>query len=76
MEWLEIIELRSVDRNRDLLISQLHRLSNEIDEETGKQTVTTYCCVKFKSDFSIHLFHHSKEVDFSGSSLGIWPCKS
>jgi hypothetical protein len=71
MKWLEIIELRSVDRNRDLLISQLHKLSNEVYQETGKQTVTIYCCVKFKSDFSIHLFHHSKEVEFSGSPLGI-----
>jgi len=71
MKWLEIIELRSVDRNRDLLMSQLHELRNEIDEETGKQTVTTYYCAKFGSDFSIHLFHHSKEVEYGGSSLGV-----
>jgi len=71
MKWLEIIELRSVDHNRDLLLSQLHELSNEMDEETGKQMVTTYGCVKFGSDFSIHLVHHSEEVEYGGSSLGI-----
>ena len=71
MKWLEIIELRSADCNRDQLMSQLHKLSNEVYEETGKQTVTTYGCAQFRSDFSIHLFHHSKEVEFSGSSLGI-----
>jgi len=71
MKWLEIIELRSADHNRDLLLSQLHELANEMDEETGKQSVTTYSCVKFESDFSIHLVHHSKEVEFGGSSLGI-----
>jgi len=71
MKWLEIIELRSVDHNRELLISQLHKLGNELEQETGMQTATTYGCVKFESDFSIHLFHHSKEVEFSGSSLGL-----
>ncbi len=36
MKWLEIIELRSVDSNRELLESQLQELINEVDKETKK----------------------------------------
>jgi len=34
MKWLEIIELRSVGSDRELLESQLQNLTNELDKET------------------------------------------
>jgi len=71
MKWLEIIELRSVDSNRELLESQLQNLINEVDKETKKQAIKSYSRVMIDTDFSIHLFHDSKKVENSGSPLGL-----
>ena len=71
MKWLEIIELRSIDSNRESLESQLKKLINEVDKEIKKQTIKTYNRVMIDTDFSIHLLHESKKVDKGGSSLGL-----
>ena len=71
MKWLEIIELRSVDSNRELLESQLQNLTNELDKETKKQAIKAYSRVMIDTDFRIHLFHDSKNVENSGSQLGL-----
>lgn len=71
MKWLEIIELRSVDSNRELLESQLQKLTNDLDKETKKQAIKAYSRVMIDTDFSIHLFHDSKKVETSGSQLGL-----
>ena len=71
MKWLEIIELRSVDSNRELLESQLQKLINEVDKETKKQAIKAYSRVMIDTDFSIHLFHDSKKRENSGSQLGL-----
>lgn len=71
MKWLEIIELRSVNRNRDLLKSQLQNLINEAEQEAKKQTIKVYSRVVVDTDFSIHLFHDSKKVENSWSPLGL-----
>ena len=71
MKWLEIIELRSVESNRELLESQLQKLMNEVDKETKKQAIKAYSRVMIDTDFSIHLFHDSKKVENSGSPLGL-----
>jgi hypothetical protein len=42
MKWLEIIELRSVDSNRELLESQLQKLTNDLDKETKKQAISVW----------------------------------
>ena len=71
MKWLEIIELRSVNRNRDLLKSQLRNLINEAEQEAKKQAIKVYSRVMVDTDFSIHLFHDSEKVENSGSPLGL-----
>lgn len=71
MKWLEIIELRSIDCNRELLESQLKKLIIEVDRETKKQAIKAYSRVMIDTDFSIHLFHDSKKVANSGSPLGL-----
>ena len=71
MKWIEIIELRSADNNRELMKSKLQKLINEMDKETKKQAIKVYSRVKIDTDFSIHLFHNSKEVENSGSPLGL-----
>jgi hypothetical protein len=71
MKWLEIIELRSVNRNRDLLKSQLRNLINEAEQEAKKQAIKVYSRVMIDTDFSIHLLHDSKKPENSGSPLGL-----
>ena len=71
MKWLEIIELRTSDSNRELLKSQLQKLIEEVNAETKKQTIKSYCRTMVDTDFSIHLFHDSKAVEECGSRLGL-----
>ncbi|NIS53227.1 MAG: hypothetical protein GWN94_19330 [Phycisphaerae bacterium] len=71
MKWLEIIELRSVDSNRELLESKLQKLIDQVDKEKKKQRIMAYTRVLIDTDFSIHLFHDSNKVENSGSPLGL-----
>ncbi|MFC2084834.1 hypothetical protein ACFLS9_07235 [Bacteroidota bacterium] len=72
MKWLEIIELRSVDSNRNLIESHLQKLINEVDKETKKQAIKVYSRVMIDTDFRIHLVHDSDEVSYNGSQLGLY----
>ncbi|MFC1557062.1 hypothetical protein ACFL6I_06240 [candidate division KSB1 bacterium] len=71
MKWIEIIELRSADSNRELLETHLQKLTNEMDKEKVKQAIKVYTRVMIDTDFSIHLFHDSNKVENSGSALGL-----
>jgi len=71
MKWLEIIELRSVGRNRKFLESELETFIAELNEERGQRAIKVYSRVAVDSDFSIHLLHDSKEADINGSPLGL-----
>jgi hypothetical protein len=71
MKWLEIIELRSVGSDRELLESQLQKLINEVEKEAKKQAINVYSRVMIDTDFRIHLFHDSKIVDNRKSTLGL-----
>ena len=71
MKWLEIIELRTVDSDRELLESHLQELVQQVDKETQMQTIKTYRRVMLDTDLSIHLFHDSKNVERNGSPLGL-----
>lgn len=71
MNWLEIIELRSAGNNRQLLASELRNLIYELDKETTRQAIKAYNRMRVGSDFSIHLFHDSKEAEINGSRLGL-----
>lgn len=71
MKWLEIIELRSVDSNRELLESHLQKLINEVDKEAKKEAIKSYSRALIDTDFCIHLFHDSKKVENGGSPLGL-----
>ena len=71
MKWLEIIELRSVGSNRELLESQLKKLIYEVEKEATKQAINVYSRITIDTDFRIHLFHDSKIVGSSKSPLGL-----
>jgi hypothetical protein len=74
MKWLEVIELRAVGSNRELLESHLQKLMHHMDEEAGTQAINMYRRVMIDSDVSIHLVYDSDDVKKSGgplSSLGL-----
>ena len=71
MKWLEIIELRSVDRNWGLLKTQLPKMINEVNLEVEKQTIRIYSRMLLDTDFSIHLFNDTEKAEYMGSKLGL-----
>lgn len=71
MKWLEIIELRSIDTNRDFLQAQLQKLIDDVGMEAREQVIKAYNRVMIDADFSIHLLHDSAKVENEGSPLGL-----
>ncbi len=71
MKWLEVIELRSVNSNRELLESQLPTLLEEVEQTTPKQSIKFYRHGMIDCDFSIHLLHESTKGATNGSQLGL-----
>jgi len=69
MTWLEIIEIRAMGSNRDLLKLQLQDLINDLKKEAGLRSVKIYKHVMLETDFSIHLFHDSDKKDTGCSSI-------
>lgn len=59
MKWIEMIEFRSVNDNRELLESRLQELMNDVDKETNTQAITAYRRVMIDTDVSIHQVHDS-----------------
>jgi hypothetical protein len=71
MKWLEVIELRSVYSNRELLESHLRTLLAAIDKATQQQSIKSYRRVMIGNDFSIHLYHDSTKLENKGGQLGL-----
>jgi hypothetical protein len=71
MKWLEIIELRSISSNHEMLESLLQSLIKDVEKETKKQPIKAYSQIMINTDFRIHLFHDSKKMENSGSPLGL-----
>jgi hypothetical protein len=60
-----------MDTNREQLELELHKLINEVDGQSKKQTVKVYIRFMLDTDFNIHLLHDSKKVENNGSPLGL-----
>jgi hypothetical protein len=69
MAWLEIIEIRAMGNNRELLKSQLQDLINDLSKEAGLKYVKIYKHVMLETDFSIHLFHDSDKKNTGCSTI-------
>lgn len=69
MAWLEIIEIRAVGSNRELLASQLRYLRKELKKNADLKDVKIYRRVMLETDYSIHLFHDSKKADTGCSPM-------
>lgn len=71
MKWVEIIELRSDNRNTLFLEQQLKGLSMGLKKNNVLKAIEVYSRAAVDSDFSIHLLHDSKNADINGSPLGL-----
>jgi hypothetical protein len=69
VNWLEIIEVRSIAENKELLKAQMEELVKSIDHNV--ESVKIYSSVTVNTDFNIHLLHLSGPVEPEGSSLGV-----
>ncbi len=71
MKWLEIIELRSVDRDRVLNELDLISLVDEADPGSKLQESKLYVHGTVETDMSVNLIYDSENVDTRGSPLGL-----
>ena len=71
MKWLEIIELRSVDRDRVLNELDLMSLAAEVDPGSRPQEIKIYVHGTVETDMSVNLIYDSENADTRGSSLGL-----
>jgi len=69
MAWLEIIEIRAIGSNRELLSSQLQDLINDMIKQADLQAVNIYRHAILETDFSIHVFHNSDVAGSNCSSI-------
>ena len=71
MKWIELIEVRSVGHQRELVETSVQELVLEVQRERTDQRISSYRRSVVHTDFSIHLFHDSDSVEQSGSQLGL-----
>ena len=70
MKWLETIELRSAGSNNKSVELHLRELINNIDIQAEKPEIKFYTIALIDSDFCIHFFHDTEEIEKDGSRLG------
>jgi hypothetical protein len=69
MKWLEIIKLRSVGRDSELLkelLLSIHKFS-----QSGLVEMRTYHHAVLETDLSVHLHWESERPEQNGSALGL-----
>ena len=71
MKWMETIELRSVDRNRETLEMYLRMLICAVKKDLNKSTIKVYTRSGISMDYSVHLYHISDKEVIGESALGI-----
>ena len=70
--WLEIIELRTVVKNEDMVKVKVRKLIEEVENEETEQSIRVFSHLTITTDLSIHLAHSSRIVPASGSPLGLF----
>ncbi len=67
MKWIEVIEVRSVNSNKEKIESQLRYL---LQECSADHEIKIYTQLQLDTDIAIHLCHKSEVIYPEGSSLG------
>ena len=71
MHWIEVIALRSVDVDSEILLGKLQQLVGEVKKEDDAPAVKLFGRVMIDSDYCIHLCHDRKKIEPRGSRLGL-----
>jgi len=71
MKWIEVIQLRSVNCDRESLKTELQKLVNEVEKEKKKQAIKIYNRALLSTDFCIQIVHDSNNAENCGSPLGL-----
>jgi len=71
MNWLEIIELRTVNTIHEKLEAKLKSLFKDFQDSTADQLIKVYNRFSLESDISIHILHQSDKPDINGSPEGM-----
>jgi hypothetical protein len=69
MKWLEVIRLRSAEKDSELLKELL--LSFDKASQRGLVEMKTYHHAALETDVSVHLLWESEQPEQNGSSLGL-----
>lgn len=71
MEWVEIIETRSIGNGQELFKQDLIESMTKVDQERGLTEIKIYRHTTVDTDLSIHLYWESEKVEKRGSTLGL-----
>jgi hypothetical protein len=71
MKWVELIELRSIDRDLQMLKGELQNLIESVNQQTEQANLLVFHRALIHTDFCIQILHDSSEVKNQGSRLGL-----
>jgi hypothetical protein len=66
MQWLEIIELRAVRIDQDVVQEQVGQF---LKQRKNKNVVRIYINARVKTDWSIHVQHNKEPIETQGSDV-------
>jgi len=71
MDWLEIIELRTVNGIHKKMESTIRSIIEDFRESAADYIVRVYNRFGLESDISIHIINKSEKPDINGSQAGM-----
>jgi len=71
MNWVKIIEIRSVNKKRGLLETELIKAIKEMNDNQKYDKFFIFKRVFPDTDFHIHVLHNSDKIEQEGSNLGL-----
>ena len=71
MKWVEVIHLRIAERETERIVHIVQQLVGEAVKEDSCLEVKMYKRALVDNDLSILLYHDTRQMERSGSSLGV-----
>ena len=71
MNWLEIIELRTVNGTHKKMESKIRSIIEDFRDSAKDHIIRVYNRFGLESDITIHIKHQSEKPDINGSLAGM-----
>lgn len=71
MKWVEVIHVRSNERETVRLMETVQRLIDQVNEDKNTEAITLYRRADLGTDLSLQLFHNSAREESNGSQVGL-----